>query len=671
MSSSDIKNNSPGNESLINKAKHNDIAVREEFVKSAESLTKELLDALLSPIESQKSEDPIVFQFSFIYKRVIQFLIKSELKKSLETDDISFEVQTIVAWQNPSSFEKLDTIIYYYITSKNKSQHQSDLQFISVELPKAAFLNGTMHKGVFDILWASNDPLDKIKCQLALRDDLPTSFMRRLAFDSSLIARVYIATNKHLPKFLLDILIADPQELVRSWIARRPNLDMDFIAKLCIDESHLVRETLAIHANLSCEKIEILAQDCHSGVRSAIASRPEIQMSLIEKLANDKDWSVRATVARVHLGCLSEELQKGLLTDKSLRVRMAAAKNYSSVKEIRKIKNYSNLVLGSSGKRLTRYLYKSLASGHSIEWIPAFEKVFQPLFKDDQFGFISLMESFSDLQKENLAKYCKKTNKESEIVSLSECFSYLDANQIFRILKTDLPEDSIVIDTASMFKENFKKLCRSKRRSIKKCESFMEIHDFLGFESGLMNINEFSLNMGEKFPYLEKLDNRMLDCEHKAILPKTNRDLVLWGRALRHCIGNENFARDCAVGTRAILGLKGKSGRIKYVALIENDKIVEAKGFSNSEMPYDLYLRLEKAIFDEWCIQSESVKTNFVVADKPAYDLYKVTCAFSNGRMIVFDCKKHLGDDLVVDSMDNIPAWPNAVRFNPDDFTGL
>ena len=136
--------------------------------------------------------------------------------------------------------------------------------------------------------------LEKIRCILAERADLPLYLLYSLSQDSNPIIRVSVAKNPDLSNAMKFNLAKDKSNLVRATIAERQDLSIELMRHIVSNphETSEVLSKLAKRQDLPKELVSMLAGNQSPRVKSAIAQRADLSEDLIKQLIKTSNEEV-------------------------------------------------------------------------------------------------------------------------------------------------------------------------------------------------------------------------------------------------------------------------------------------------------------------------------------------------------------------------------------------
>lgn len=136
--------------------------------------------------------------------------------------------------------------------------------------------------------------LEKIRCILAERADLPLYLLYSLSQDSNPIIRVSVAKNPDLSNAMKFNLAKDKSNLVRATIAERPDLSIELMRHMVSNphETSEVLSKLAKRQDLPKELVSMLAGNQSPRVKSTIAQRADLSEDLITQLIKTSNEEV-------------------------------------------------------------------------------------------------------------------------------------------------------------------------------------------------------------------------------------------------------------------------------------------------------------------------------------------------------------------------------------------
>ena len=136
--------------------------------------------------------------------------------------------------------------------------------------------------------------LEKIRCILAERADLPLYLLYSLSQDSNPIIRASVARNPDLSNAMKFNLAKDKSNLVRATIAERQDLSIELMRHMVSNphEASEVLSKLAKRQDLPKELVSMLAGNQSPRVKSTIAQRADLSEDLITQLIKTSNEEV-------------------------------------------------------------------------------------------------------------------------------------------------------------------------------------------------------------------------------------------------------------------------------------------------------------------------------------------------------------------------------------------
>ena len=132
-----------------------------------------------------------------------------------------------------------------------------------------------------------------------------------------------------------------------------------------------------------------------------------------------------------------------------------------------------------------------------------------------------------------------------------------------------------------------------KNISFKDKQDLVLCHDILAEHVKNIKLENFELKQETHYPQISELGG--LDKEYSFSIPKSHKDLVVWGTELGHCIGAKMYADQAYNGVSLLIGIK-KEDQIKYTLEIRNRKINQIQGFSRSRPSDSLMKKIKQEL---------------------------------------------------------------------------
>ena len=146
-------------------------------------------------------------------------------------------------------------------------------------------------------------------------------------------------------------------------------------------------------------------------------------------------------------------------------------------------------------------------------------------------------------------------------------------------------QTSQLYDAAEMFSNHPEKFLECfKTKSPGEIDTLKKVHDLLNEESENFDQEDFNLNQEKHFKNLELVKNLNLTPEYGIKVAETNHELVNWGTAMGHCVGNAGYAQEAVRGHCIIVAITYKN-KPKYCVEISDKSIIQVQGKSNSKPP--------------------------------------------------------------------------------------
>jgi hypothetical protein len=125
-----------------------------------------------------------------------------------------------------------------------------------------------------------------------------------------------------------------------------------------------------------------------------------------------------------------------------------------------------------------------------------------------------------------------------------------------------------------------------------RCNSIQKLHDWLSYH--VVNNNSLKLTQPKILPLNQLSFNKNLEI----MVPDNNNQLVEVGSALSMCVGNGTYLNKILNNQSMILFILDKKTKetVYYIELDNDFKVLQAKGFKNNLMPFNLRARLHYLI---------------------------------------------------------------------------
>lgn len=134
--------------------------------------------------------------------------------------------------------------------------------------------------------------------------------------------------------------------------------------------------------------------------------------------------------------------------------------------------------------------------------------------------------------------------------------------------------------------------------------SWDEVHDFLTIT--IRNIRT-PLEEITMVPLAEKIEKLKYDTNLSLILPKTNYELIDWGKSMNHCIGS--YTREAVNGSDVFVGIMEDNKMIGNAQIRVKDKsLVQVFGYRNKRLDNKVLKSFSDKLVSEEIIDEESLK---------------------------------------------------------------
>lgn len=155
------------------------------------------------------------------------------------------------------------------------------------------------HPWLDEALWGrlSRHRYAYTRLTIAIRHDVPSEILDRLASDKTPMVRASAARNPRLSQERLAELARDPESDVRAGAAENPRLPPALATELARDPETYVRRGVVFHPSPPAHLLATLAADPEPQVRRWIPCNMHATRAQVEALANDPEAEVRAIAA--------------------------------------------------------------------------------------------------------------------------------------------------------------------------------------------------------------------------------------------------------------------------------------------------------------------------------------------------------------------------------------